>query len=1133
VTPFQNVPGTEAAHPQRETNLSACMDLALWPATLGYFVEQMMNPWTFLSDPANNSNQAIFPDATTQKVKDFFVDNVIARGPGPAFRVGAVPYGVLPSIALSRWVPRTGENTVAPDTMRRLLPYWQAAAAKLPAVTRASADRNLDLMKVLSQKASSDSVFVRNSVGIQTVTTLFDLAALEQGVLLDAIKHIHDPILTSLGHLDWILSRILEVTFFGNAYRYKGALVTATPVNGKLDPNANYIKRLADPLLKVSDIATQDAMPEAGPAGQPKPLLFLLLRAALLLQAVKIGRRLSPQAFANITRLELEFFIVVENPTTVIDVLSQAIDTPFFDTIKADPEYKFYAKAIANLQDLPVADLERMFTESLDLCSHRLDAWITALATRRLRQNNGDRNDENYVGGYGWVEDVRPANRTTRPVDGFTAEVQSDNGGYIHAPSMRHARAAAILRSGRMAEKSDPTKYAIELPSERARRAHRLVEGMRNEQPLGALLGYEFERGLRGRGVDGTESFILALRKLFPLVANKSGLDPGQPADQIAARNVVDGKLLRETAKPIGPGLPFGSQGLPQKDSDGEKAITAEVGRLNEMVDGLADLSLAETVFQVAGGDVSTAGAVMNALSEGENPPEPEITLSPTVGPAVNHKAALILHGVGPADPTGSWVVTTPRSRFERFLDEYAGRLLGDPDAVTVKIEYQQGGQQKSDPAFSLAKTGLGALDFVALSQAPTVDGQGSVLDRRLKDAFLAQTANAGATDIKITYNKPAPPARSLAQLLEVARALATLIGGARELRPADLRRPEDPLDDSVATFAYEDVVLTRLPTARAALDTALAALDGDPIAGLKAAADFVPEAFPDPDATALELSAAIDGARAELTRRRDDATAAILPTSSSLTDQLAAAVTALRIIFGRSTIAILPPISISWGQELAQSLAALKPAAGAPADVRQGPERYLQQVMRVRDRLGTWRRVRLYAGALGRSATPIAVAQLPFVAGEPWVGRSVPEQGRLSLMLLSGDKTPPALPDTTKTWRGLILDEWTELVPGDKVQTGLAFHYDSQGAKAPHAILACVHSGQNAPSGQAAWSFTELEAIVNETIDLARIRPVDSDMISLGQLTPAVVLAANTQNKTVSTLFPASSLEIPPIIVG
>ncbi|HXU01335.1 MAG TPA: hypothetical protein VN903_10100, partial [Polyangia bacterium] len=1119
------------------------MNLAMWPATLGYFAEQMMNPWVFLNDPATSGSQAVFSDATVDAMKKSFIDNVFGRGPGPAFRVGAVPYGVLPAIALSRWVPATGENTVAPDTMRRLISYWQSAAAALPAVTRASADPNTDLMKVLSQKASSDSVFVRNSVGVQTVTTLWDLDALEWGVLLDEMKRIQDPILNSLAHLDWIVSRVLEVTFFGNAYRYKGPLVTANPDGGKFASGANYLAKLASRDLKITDIDTQDSMPEAGPS--PKPLLFLMLRHALLLQAVKIGRRISPQAFVNVTRLEVELFgFINESQLSVMDLLKQSDSgTTFFDVIKDDPEYKFYAQAIKNLQDLPVRDLERMFTESLDLGAHRLDAWITALGTRRLRLNAIERAFENYVGGYGWVEDVRPASRGTRTVEGFTAEVQSNSGGFIHAPSMRHAKAAAILRSGRMAEKSDPTKYAIELPSERARRAHRLTDGMRNEQPLGALLGYEFEKGMRARGVNGTEGFILALRKLYPLVAHKAGIDGTDPSDQVAARNVVDGKVLRETAAPIGPGLPFGSQGLPPTFSDGEKAITAEVARLSEIVDSLADLALSETVFQVAGGDVSTAGAVMSALSDGERPPEPEITLSPTVGAAVSHRASLIFQGIANPAAVAGWSVTTPRSRLERFLDGYVANLLGTIDDVTAKIEYTQGGTAKTDPAFQLSKLAIGALDFVALAQAPATAGQGSVLDRRLKDAFLAQTANAGATITKITYNPPpaatptTPLGRSIPQLLEVARAIATVIGNAREMRPADLRRAEDTFDtatlDGVLTFAFNDIVQGRIVGASTALTSALQALDGDPRAGLKSAADFVPEAFPDPDATDAELTAAVDGARAELLRRQADFNAAQLPfANTNLAPQIDGAVTGLRIVFGRSTIAIVPPFAISWSQELFQSLKDQNPAS-APPDVRRTPERYLQQVMRVRDRLGSWRRVGLYAGALGRTAAPLTVAQLPFVAGEPWAGHSVPEQGRLSLLLLSGDRNPPLVPDTTKTWRGLILDEWTETVPGNKVQTGLAFHYDSQAAKAPNVILTCVHSGAPAPSGQNTWSFTELEAIVNETIDLARIRPVDSDQIALGQLMPAVVLAANTQNKTISTLFPNSTLEIPPIIVG
>ena len=373
---FSHVRGAEGLNPLREGNLSACMNVALWPATLGYFLEQLMNPWTAVTSPANTSSTAIFNSQTIAAVRTFFIDNVFGRGPGPAFRIGAVPYGVLPAIALSRWIPRAGENTVFPETLRRLLPYWQAAAVKLPAVTRASEDRNLDLMKVLSQKASSDSVFVRNSLGIQTVTNVMQLAALELAIAADTMKHISDPILTSLAHIDWAPARILELTFLGAAYRYKGPLVTsATPPGGKLDAASNYITKLASPTLTIGDIESQDTITEAGPA--PKPLLFLMLRHALLLQVVSIGRRLRPQAFQAVSRLEPEVIVVNENPTTLFDVLKQSDSgTNVFSIIKADPEYKFFTDALKILALQPIRDLERMFTETLDLCSHRLDVLI-------------------------------------------------------------------------------------------------------------------------------------------------------------------------------------------------------------------------------------------------------------------------------------------------------------------------------------------------------------------------------------------------------------------------------------------------------------------------------------------------------------------------------------------------------------------------------------------------------------------------------------------------------------------------------------------------------------------------------------------------------------------------------------
>src|SRR5215472_4875940 len=65
------------------------MNQAMWPVTMGYFLEQMMAP--------------AFDDATIDRVRDYYARYVRGRGPLPAFRIGDVPYGVLPVTSLALW----------------------------------------------------------------------------------------------------------------------------------------------------------------------------------------------------------------------------------------------------------------------------------------------------------------------------------------------------------------------------------------------------------------------------------------------------------------------------------------------------------------------------------------------------------------------------------------------------------------------------------------------------------------------------------------------------------------------------------------------------------------------------------------------------------------------------------------------------------------------------------------------------------------------------------------------------------------------------------------------------------------------------------------------------------------------
>ena len=114
--------------------------------------------------------------------------------------------------------------------------------------------------------------------------------------------------------------------------------------------------------------------------------------------------------------------------------------------------------------------------------------------------------------------------------------------------------------------------------------------------------------------------------------------------------------------------------------------------------------------------------------------------------------------------------------------------------------------------------------------------------------------------------------------------------------------------------------------------------------------------------------------------------------------------------------------------------------------------------------------------------------------------------RGRLSLLLL----TLGTGLDTNQAWRGLIIDDWVELIPERTETTGLALHYGGPNAEAGNAVLVAVPS-----SDARVWSFSELLATLEETFDLIKLRAIDPDILGLGQLLPAIYLAANADNAT------------------
>jgi hypothetical protein len=808
--------------------------------------------------------------------------------------------------------------------------------------------------------------------------------------------------------------------------------------------------------------------------------------------------------------------------------------------------------ALGALAFAPTAELDRLFSETMDVVSRRLDAWITAVAARRVSDMRRAQEGAHlatvgdFLGGYGWLEDVRPVMRTTEVIGGRTVEIQPRNGGFIHTPSMSHAAAAAVLRNGHLSYRNDdPAAHAIDLSSKRVREGRSMFEAVRNGQPVGALFGYQFERALHEGypGTSGLDELRFRLRNRFPLVANKTGHDGDEPAEAIAARNVVDGEQLLLAYQ--NNQLDFENDpNLPSPGTSQYTAMVAELRKLEQRYDAGADLLTAEAVFQLVRGNTDGAFATMANVVDGKQPPDTIISKSARGGTGISHRVALVFPSNLTLTLPGTWPAETPRALAEPVLDAWLGLLVGDPAGITATVTYLDaegaiipadgGGTPVDNVSVTLAELGLRPLDLLVLAEVVAESSKGSILDRRIVAVVLADP-NRAPTATPATYRVEYPTSggRSFARTLEVLRAAHVVLKASRPLELADLLPPveaEEGVEEeasypigaltAVAFYQRGQLAAGTLKNARDALQTAIGAESGIR-AALISAAHFSPQsAFPEPSVADSALKPVAEAILKDLNRRIGKLPEPYQPIDDPpefkpSKELLAHGKQTLELVFGASFPA-LPDIDPPRPAEIDLSLA----ARGTLLDGDEGaPDRYLQQMMRSRERLGRYRKFNLYARTRGLGRPRVDVLQLPHVPGEKWLGLpfdAPPEEGRAAVLLLSyAESLDPGV-----AWRGLVIDNWTEVIPNQKEETGFAFHYKSPKAQAPQAVLVAAPS-RNTTN----WSFAELLASLEQTMDLMKIRAIESEYLDMGQLIPAAVLGTNPniENTVTSSIFGSS----------
>jgi hypothetical protein len=150
--------------------------------------------------------------------------------------------------------------------------------------------------------------------------------------------------------------------------------------------------------------------------------------------------------------------------------------------------------------------------------------------------------------------------------------------------------------------------------------------------------------------------------------------------------------------------------------------------------------------------------------------------------------------------------------------------------------------------------------------------------------------------------------------------------------------------------------------------------------------------------------------------------------------------------------------------------------------------------------------------------------AQLPFVKNDHWLGMefaadAVIDQDRLLYTAHYADDPPP----TQHQRCGLLLDEWTEVIPAERETTALAADLHRPDSEPPQAMLLAVP-----PTRTGTWNTDDLVAAITETFELARLRAVEPDHLddtAYAQLLPATVLSATRQPITISTDLAVANL--------
>lgn len=1033
----------------------------LWPATWGHYLESLGRPGL---DPRTKTGEELI-----RAVYGHFTGYVRGGGPLPTLLVGRQPYGLLPVTVTAKWKPNSQASDdvgeIPPKIvsfLQSLEPFWSAATRNVPH----------GFPGALTVQPHSRHVEARTIFGWSPAIAAY----LDPNTKTPASQVI----------ANWAL--LAETGLFSKppGYAFQAKSPEAT--------------RVWLPMSSDSDSTLLDKTSQELVAAEPDTVLGVLVQQGL--QRLEVGS--TPWS----------------TTLTAPDIDGVSLDTGFYFNTKPpritfafiDEPRASFDDARRTLAQLPTEERTRLTGETLDCCSHRYDAWITSIATRRLDQLRAAQPTGVQLGAWGYVSAARTKEAPNRA-----------EGGFFLTPSAHHAATTAVLASAYQAHNHgdpDPTApFNLDLSAPRVRVALELLDGVRAGIPLGTQLGHRLEASLHEKAeTDGSdlEKYIWPLRREAPSRPPINTPNGGVPApgsiDPSFSWQPCDGaeivRVMRDTTRKVAflkkvipdpildPDLGPGAAAKAKASVDADRVTLGDlIGQIDRDVDAVTDALFAEAVHQMVAGNHDKAGAVLDTIENGAPPPDDlEFIRTPTTGASIHQRFVLLL----PNEFAGhaGWEAAaaparTPRALAAPKLDAWVGHQLGDPRSVTCR--------RKGDPlkTVSLHRLGIGPLDLV-FDTPPEGELIGPWLEYALS-RHLPAPAGVAKGDQGWEVDASSNNGQSLRLVLQKARLMRRVLARRSSVDQFLFSPGHVPGVDKVEDADGEDasrVVPDPAPAESVRLISdlidRLKELGSGQVSSPQTVTELLSYGLPGDPARPNVVEAMRQQAlqRAAVAR-------SVAPKGKEVS--LSDLASALHELFGADFPAALP-LKVADGASIHDQLVLQDKLL--PDGDNHVVRWYLDygQVRETVEAVGD-------LDLLNFSSGPVAVDRhLAFQAPlNPYPKAPAGKPDYPPQWVCSGDAfpaTPLAAPSVT-SWLvrtvdgldleqevvGLILDEWHETVPSETITAAIAMNIDAPSSRPPNAILLAVPPVVGAP-----WTQSLLVDTIREAVRLAELRAVDLD---------------------------------------